>query len=529
MNKKRKIILLATVAILIILGVFLIVTYALWNRSHEQTSANLIETGCFNTDFEETNPAINLTNVFPLKDDKGLSTNPYSFKLENKCQVLTKYMVKLEITNQTTMPISKVKIAIDNTASIITSNEVGTSTLKKAGITITDTYIIYTGYLQHNEEITHDIRQWIDHSATMAEASNKKIESYITIEAVATNEIPTKELASEIKQQGGGASAIEAKGAPELNAIAIAETSGIYATEDDYGTSYYYRGERDSLNNNLIFAGFQWKIVRINGDGSMRIIYNGTEAQFNSAKTMNTTGVNTQIGTSAFNTNYNDNKYLGYMYGGAAGVASSSRIQAQTNETDSTIKTYIDAWYVNNIETQETTVTEMLADNLFCNDRQLGKEYPGAPTSGVYWPGVGYGTSGTYYASFFRHNTNSVNPIPTLMCAQKNDRFTVNDTVTGNGDLTYPVGLVSADELVYSGLANSYGSPNQFLYTEQSFRTISPSTFNTTHASPYYLHEMGRPLTVESSQSLGVRPVLNLASDIRVTGNGSATNPFRAA
>ena len=54
-------------------------------------------------------------------------------------------------------------------------------------------------------------------------------------------------------------------------------TTGLYAAEDEYGISYYYRGSRKHLNNNLIFAGFQWKIIRINGDGTIRLIYNGSE------------------------------------------------------------------------------------------------------------------------------------------------------------------------------------------------------------------------------------------------------------
>jgi len=340
------------------------------------------------------------------------------------------------------------------------------------------------------------------------------------------NEMGT--LAYEIKQQGGGDSAIEAKGNPMFNTVPTAATSGIYATEDEYGTSYYYRGERNSLNNNLIFAGFQWKIVRINGDGSIRIIYNGTEAQFNSASTMNTTGTDTQIGTSQFNISYNDNKYVGYMFGGSNGVASTSRAQAVTNQTNSTIKTYIDAWYVNNIETQGTTVTSLLADNLFCNDRQLGREYPGALTGGSGWNGTGFGTTLTYYAPYYRHYSNRSKPTPTLKCAQKNDRFTVNDVSIGNGSLTYPVGLISVDEIAYGGTTLEYYDANQYLSNSQSFWSMSPYELDGNNlAFVWIVYPPNYASRNYVYNNLGVRSVLNLKSDIKIsTGDGSTSNPF---
>jgi len=350
-------------------------------------------------------------------------------------------------------------------------------------------------------------------------------QSKTTCNIVFIDEVGT--LAYAIKQQGGGASAIEAKGNPAFNAVPTALTSGIYATEDEYGTSYYYRGERDSLNNNLIFAGFQWKIVRINGDSSIRIIYNGTEAHFNSMSTMNTTGTSTQIGTSPFNVNTNDARYIGYMYG----AASTSLAQAQSNEVNSTIKTYIDAWYVNNIETQETTVTDMLADNLFCNDRQLGREYPGAPTSGTGWSGNGYGTSSrTYYATYYRHQTNASNPTPTLLCAQKNDRFTVNDVSIGNGSLTYPIGLISADEITYGGLTRSYYNINQYLLTSQHVWSLSPPDVSDNIAAVWFVYSNGSLSRIHAYYSYGARPVLNLSlATLVISGDGSASNPFKVS
>lgn len=80
---------------------------------------------------------------------------------------------------------------------------------------------------------------------------------------------------------------------------------GLYATEDNYGTSYYYRGAVD--NNYVSYAGYIWKILRINGDGSIRLIYNGTST--------NATGFDTGIVQSSYSNVISDPAYAGYMYG----------------------------------------------------------------------------------------------------------------------------------------------------------------------------------------------------------------------
>ena len=131
---------------------------------------------------------------------------------------------------------------------------------------------------------------------------------------------------------------------------------GVFEMEDDYGTSYYYRGA--VTNNYVQFAEFYWRIIRINGDGSLRIIYDGTQAHANGANSSNRF-INTSI---KYNTNYNDNKYAGWMYGPAGTTASTSKVQAQTNTVDSTIKETVDTWYKANIidKGYETAVSDTL-------------------------------------------------------------------------------------------------------------------------------------------------------------------------
>lgn len=86
------------------------------------------------------------------------------------------------------------------------------------------------------------------------------------------------------------------------------QTVGVYAAEDDLGTSYYFRG--DVENNYVYFAGFYWRIIRINGDGTLRLIYDGTMAHENGEASDDR-----YIAKTAFNNITRDNTFVGYMNG----------------------------------------------------------------------------------------------------------------------------------------------------------------------------------------------------------------------
>jgi len=321
-----------------------------------------------------------------------------------------------------------------------------------------------------------------------------------------------------LSQFGGKDTIVEAPISTFASASASNEKK-MYKMEDDYGISYYYRGAQNLLNNNLIFAGFQWKIVRINGDSTIRIIYNGTEEQFNQSGSVNTIGVNTQIGTATFNVDRHDNKYVGYMYGGSAGSASTSRAQAATNQTNSNAKSQLDVWYINNILSQEASVTSKLTDRIFCNDRRLQSEVGGSST------GLGYGTSVTSYAVYYRLVTNKT---PTLKCGNKNDMFSVSESAKGNGALTYPIGLITADEASLAGGVRGVLNSSYYLFTNQDFWTFSPSDLNSYFADIFNISATNGHLNYNGVDNLfGLRPYITLESNHQVTGDGSASNPFK--
>ena len=249
------------------------------------------------------------------------------------------------------------------------------------------------------------------------------------------------------------------------------------------GTSYYYTG---NPNNWVQFGGFWWRIIRINGDGSIRMIYQGTSA--------NTTGSGTQIGTSAFNSSANNKTYVGLVYN------TSSQHGYGTN---STIMNTLNNWYNSNLASYEEDYIDTGAG--FCSDRNMAS-------------GSNFNSSGSiYYASYDRRNGKA-----SLQC--HDDDILSKD----NGKLPNPIGLVTSDEAVLTGITWNNANTESYLYTGQTYWTMSPYYYSG-NALVFYVYSDGH-LNSDSLISWpvpGVRPVINLRADVQLTGSGTTSDPFK--
>ena len=306
----------------------------------------------------------------------------------------------------------------------------------------------------------------------------------------------------------GGAEAIEAKGTPDFSQTATTD-EGMYAANDDYGTSYYYRG---AVNDNWFEFGtnssgqpLYWRIVRINGDGSIRLIYNGTSTA--------TTGNSTMINTSqAFNTSYNNNAYVGYMY-------ESGEVHGLVESSD--IKKELDEWYLANL-TGEGEADKIDGNAGFCGDRTSTTSSSGAPNNTG-----GTGTTTTYYGARYRLYTNKT---PTFKCGEEEDKgidlYTTNGSSKGNGKLTYPIGLITADEVAFAGGVYGTSNSSYYLYNNAAYWTMSPYYYNS-NAFVFRVSSDGALYNDFVGTTRGVRPVINLKSAIAITGSGSKTDPFK--
>ncbi|MCM1052813.1 MAG: hypothetical protein NC483_02410 [Ruminococcus sp.] len=294
----------------------------------------------------------------------------------------------------------------------------------------------------------------------------------------------------------------------------------IYEGDDEYGTTYYFAG--NPLDNWVEFGGYYWRIIRINGDGSIRLIYQGkTEDEGGNRLEPQKTGEETQIGTSKFNEMYNDNAYVGFMYG----TPNSTTYEATHENTNSSnAKIALDNWFENSNIKQSTEYFEKIDINVgFCDDR--------TPTTSNYLNNGngGMGSTLTYYGAYIRlfpSGTHSSNMKPIFNCQNTADYFTYNKSIYGNKVLVNPVGLITADEAIYAGILNS---KDNYLTTNQTYYTMTSRRYgdNNGFAQVFTISNTGSLGNNRVSNNFGIRPVINLRSDVTFTGNGTQSNPYK--
>ena len=294
------------------------------------------------------------------------------------------------------------------------------------------------------------------------------------------------------------------------------ETPESTGSENNNKDVYYFAG--NVADNWVSFGGYMWRIIRTNEDGSVRLLYHGTS----------TTATDSYIATrTAFNGTYNNTMYVGYMYGTTGSIGNN-----RNNTMSSPIKIVIDNWYKTNIldKNYDGYVSRTA---IYCNDRASSA----------------YTSSGdsTNYAANERLARSKVQP--TYQCGQNTtgsayisspasvaDKFSASTQSGGNGKLTYPIALITADEVSYAGGKNGKGAPNSY-YSINSLGghsslsnhwwTMSPNystlVFYIAASDLGYLTSHG----VNNSGSNAVRPVLSLKSCVMwQSGDGTAESPY---
>ena len=271
----------------------------------------------------------------------------------------------------------------------------------------------------------------------------------------------------------------------------------IYKAEDDDGTTYYFAG--NPTNNWILFGGYYWRIIRINGDGTIRILYNG--------KSTSATGTETQIGKSAFNSNTtfegNTSYYVGLKY---------TPGEQHGTSTDSTILTALNNWYISNLSSFENYIDK---DAGFCSDREI--------KNGTRWDMTG---GWHYYAADVRLRSN-LNP--TFKCNYDDDLLSVSKK-----SLSYPIGLITVDEAVYAGLSIYKGATtNNYLYNGEYYWTMTPRYFEVItslyagYPAVFIVDSTGYfSYRDDLRTEEGIRPVINLKADVELTGMGTASDPY---
>ena len=297
------------------------------------------------------------------------------------------------------------------------------------------------------------------------------------------------------------------------------------STEDDYGTSYYFRGT--VTNNYVEFANKCWRIVRVGGDGSVKLILHNdnTAGAANPCSSTNNSAsaafarYSGETYKSSFNPNYNDNAYVGFKYG-TAGSNTYEATHANTN--NSTILTNLETWYNNNLKTYESVID----DNVWCNDKTNVTDTSYNPWSydGENATGLGYGTNKTYYGATQR------------LVSTSNSAGSTGPSLKCNGELSKinsKVGLITADELALAGYA--YGQNNTTTYlqenaTDTEWWSLSPFNFINDEwygADVWVVDGINGGFGSNVKKADGVRPSISLKSTTNVTGEGTSDNPYK--
>ena len=527
-KKKLKLYYGLLVTVLCIIGV----SFAWFRLYLSQTENNTIASRtCLNTTLTEDTSKISLTDAFPITDEDGLKQTPFTFIIKNNCNSYVKVYITIDSTYRESTSLSYLK---DNYMKVNVSPK-GTTTGKSVILgsqTLTDLennkkgYIIVSTGLKANEEKSYDLRIWMDSSVTTEQGLNKNWSGKIVVVSNAAKE--SAPAPNGWYEAGNGTLLASLRDSNTLKtpittpgtAISTASEALLASAEDDYGTSYYFRG---AVKNNYVeFANKCWRIVRISGDGSVKLILHNdnTTKVANPCDSSNNSAsaafarYSGETYTSAFNTNYNDNAYVGFKYGtvGASGYAS-----AHANTNNSTILTNLETWYTNNLKTYESVID----DNVWCNDKTNVTDTSYDPWS-ITPNGLGYAKNVTYYGATQRLVSTSGSAGgtgPSLKC---------------NGELSKinsKVGLITADELAFAGCAYTKNNKTTYLQenaTDTEWWSLSPDDFSGSGALVWYvIGGIGYFGYNYVSNTYGLRPSISISSDTTISGgSGTSEDPY---
>ena len=286
-------------------------------------------------------------------------------------------------------------------------------------------------------------------------------------------------------------------------------TKTLYTGTEEGTTIYYFAGNATDnwvkFGKNASNQDLYWRIIRTNSDGSVRLLYHGTSTDTTEAYINSST---------AFNSSHTDSMYVGYMYGTSGSLESN-----RANTNNSTIKEVIDRWYASNMTSYAKYLSETA---IYCSDREVGE--------GTYTAtGLKF-----YYAPYTRIDTNKA---ATYGCTATEDKFTV-DSAAGNGKLTYPIALMTVDELVFAGGAYREESALTWYYYNSvkgsstgkiSWWLMSPYDWgaNSSVFRTYGSDSPGHLYARRVDDTLGVRPVISIkGNNLWKSGDGTASSPY---
>lgn len=552
--------LITALSVLLVVVITLTGSLAIFTKTSEGNEYNVVQVGELElsyVDLNEEGNVLQLADSYPISDTTGEKAIPYRFSVENTGTIIAKYTIKIIDDTDTINADGCGDNLIDDTYLRYKFDNQTSQNLKDKKDIINGGYVIHSGTLEANESNIHEIRIWINdnspnsilgthyHGKVVIEIEQdnatdpyERPDRIITIGGISKEVFESTPTMSNYSNQGCIAN-------QDFSANTCIEgyvpMNGLYELSDDDGVSYYYKGEVDNLvkfgvyeknyyvyrydrydfvsldacqfkypdcseSNKVIkyLAGtpMYWRIVRINGDKSIRMIYSGA--------TPGATGHETGIGLSRYNESHNDIKYSGYTY------------DRTTTEVASAAKNELDAWY--NAHIAPTSYDSKVVTGKFCSDTS------GAMDATIALMGGAVKTFASVQRNFPMLLGLNTNATPTFKCPTTSETY--------GGSYSLKVGLLTMDEMVAAGGQIAYNN-SYYLYNGTKgnydgkyFWTMSPTGFGANYADMGVVHDAGNFNSYDVDYQYGLlRPVINLNPSVtfKPETNGSVLNPYELA
>ena len=585
MNTNKKILLIITFLLIMCTGISISYAFFKVASSNNNANTNVTINGaalCMSLQLNSNNITLSNEYAVPISDSKALSSDTYktSVTITNNCNTSQSFNLLLVPNSSNTMPIKALKYALveegvtPTTGTLISNEYLLDSTIQKQLLaikneTLKNGFSVGSGTVSSGTK-TYNLYLWIDKdegSLGNGSTMNKSLNAYLTLGSGST----IGDLKLDLYHT------IENRYNQDKTYLGLynGEGAATYANP-----VYYYKG--NVQNNNVLFAGFCWKIVRTTETGGVKIVYNGIQKN----GSCNNTGTDSQIGRSAFNSSYNSPSYVGYMYNKVYAYSDKS-MSSESNIVFGNSFTYANGTYTlkdtktvatwssgyntinNNHYTCMTTGTTCSSiyyvyyassSNAYYITLTNGKSVNDALNEMLYADDVNTkdSTIKTYIDSWYESNlasykdkledtvfcnyrsmnnesSNGWNPNggststilefknyntnnQSLVCTNETDRFSMSNP---KAKLKYPIGLLSLPELKLAG----YGSSHYYNNGQEVWLAYPSDLYN--NSTYVGLTGSGGFLVNFANDSNGVRPSVSLKPNTEFTdGDGSFTNPF---
>ncbi len=632
-NKNRKKVGLLVLSFCLIGIVIIGVSYAWWRFTVIQSGENTAISKCLKIELSNESDTINLTNMYPITDEEGRKLTPYTFTLTNTCTMSAFYKLNMEMLEETTLNSKYVAVTVNNGIIKLLSSYAETPTVIDGS---TESRTLDTGILSPNSSKDYSVSIWMDKSVTLEDdAQNKTFKSKIVVNAEATNiKSKTEEIIAQL-DTSGKCPTVNEDGTITVSSTEELTSAYVCSAPDNYGTSYYYRG---NVENNYVKLGtwsdntadvvygfasdskyddfeqfssidqcqssgyhnknctlvsrkgkpMYWRIVRINGNGTIRLLYDGTKALQDDLKYIDKIIVNKSYDYSKYHKYAVDNASSGYMHGEITGIVKSSKTYKTTLENTTTYHlsasystsnwffTLNDPINIAGSDIDEKYIGYYLEDG-YGGLKQISKITKSDNGTEIEYYYITFGTTSKEQAqsnsidSFVKENVDEwykTNILDTsveeyltdeIFCSDRtisNVKYNDNYTNLGYGseptvyrwgqNMNYnsETGGLNSNESVKNSLLCSqqndaftvndttHGNgaltyPAGLLSLDEAFLTNASSTFNNIFG-PMLKYEQSLMFMSYDLEFPNITPVINVKTDTLLYGNGTASNPYRS-